>query len=146
MSVYSSDDETRELEEGEIAESYKSYFILYFTDHKTDTFILFDDNQFTLYGSKRKRDGGYTPFYAEYLLCQIDALITFLSFIYNQFDEECALKVALYTLELDTYSLCDYEFDFIYNKCGEDECLAEYSSDYEINMHKLYNLLAMIQS
>ena len=152
MSVYSSDSDSEnynhDLEEGEIRESNKSYFILYFTNRKTQTFILFDDNRFTLYGSNRTNtDGDETHFYAEYFLCQIESLITFLFFIYNQFDEECAFKVALYTVELDKYSLSDYGYDFIYNKCGDNECLNEYtSSTYGLmKVKKLYNLLEMIQ-
>lgn len=150
MSVYSSNFENynHDLEEGEIAELHKSYFILYFTNHKTQTFILFDDNQFTVYGSNRTNtDGEETHFYAKYFQCQIKLLITFLFFIYNQFDVECGFKIALYTVELDKYSLSDYGYDFIYNKCGDNDCLNDYtSSSYGImNVKKLYNLLQMIQ-
>jgi len=145
MSVYSSNSETSDLEEGEILESPQSYFILYFTDHCTETFILYDDTRFTLYGSKKNRIGENTKFYAEYHLCQIDALITFLFFIYNQFDTECVYKLALYTVELNKHFLSDYGFDFIYNMCGENECLNTSSIYNRVNAKKLYNLLSMIK-
>jgi hypothetical protein len=146
MSVRSSDSENYEFEEGEIVELNKSYFTLYFTDHCTETFILFDDNRFTVYGSKRNNvDGECTHFYAQYFICQIESLITFLFFIFNRFDT--AFKLALYTVELDKHSLSDYGFDFIYNKCGDNECLNLYSSATynRMNTKRLYDLLEMIQ-
>jgi hypothetical protein len=134
-------------EEGEILESNKSYYILYLTNSDIETFILFDDNRFTLYGSKRNdNDDEYTNFYAEYFLCQIELLVTFLSFMYNRFDADYLPNVALYTVVLDKYSLSDYGFDYIYNKCGNNECLNNYSSaSYRMNIKKLFNLLEMIQ-
>jgi len=148
MSVCSSESENYDLEEGEIAELNKSYFTLYFTDRKTETFILFDDNRFTVYGSKRNNvKGECTHFYAQYFICQIESLITFLFFIYNRFDAECAFRLGLYTVELDKHSLSVYGFDDIYNACGDNECLNLYSSATynRMNTKRLYDLLEMIQ-
>jgi len=143
MSV--SDSETYDnnvYEEGEIPELNLSYYTLYMTNSTIQTFILFDENQFIVYGSKRNRDGSDTPFYAKYFLCQIDSLATFLFFIFQKFDAE--IVTALYTIELDKYSLSDYGFDFIYNRCGPNECLVEYPS-YRMNMKRLYTLMEMIE-
>ena len=142
MSVYSSDSEEYDLEEGEIQELNKSYYILYFEKDNIKTMILYNNNLFTVYGGNTNADGEVFPFYAEYFLCQIDSLVAFLYLIYKKFDSN--MIVSLYNVELDSHNISNYSTDYIYNKCGENQLLVEYPS-YKMNMRRLYTLLEMIE-
>jgi len=140
MSV--SDSESCIYEHDEIPPLNQSYYVFYLSTYKIKTFVLFDENQFILYGSKMNMNNTETPFYAKYSVYMLNKLVEFLYFIFRRFDEE--INLSLYVVQLDKNSLCDYGIDFIYNKCGDEECLIDYPL-CKMNMKKLTKLLVMIK-
>jgi hypothetical protein len=139
MSDYSSQDSFYNYQEEEIK---KSYYVLYFDKDNIKSMILFEGNRYIFFGSKTNNNGTVLPFYAEYFLGQIDSFAAFLYTIYKKFDSTFSLS--LYTIELDATVISSYSTEYIYNLCGENELIVQYS-DYKMNMKKLYTLLEMIE-